>query len=51
VGLVVGLTPLIGAIGATFAVTGGLLLIALICALTAAGRWKRMIAALTGGDR
>jgi uncharacterized membrane protein YqjE len=47
VGLVIALTPIIGALGATFAVFGGLLAVALICAWLASGRWKRMVAALS----
>jgi uncharacterized membrane protein YqjE len=50
VGLVIGLTPLLGAIGATLAVFGGLLLVALIAALVAASQWKRMTAALSNKD-
>ena len=46
VGLVVGLAPLIGAIWATLAVFTGLLVVALVCGLTAVGQWKRMVAAL-----
>jgi uncharacterized membrane protein YqjE len=46
VGLVVGLTPLLGAIGATLAVFGGLLLVAAVSALVAASQWKRMTTAL-----
>lgn len=50
VGMVIALSPLIGAIGATLAVFGTLLLLALICAWTAAGQWKRMLAALSTGE-
>lgn len=47
VGLVVGLMPLIGPFGATFAVFGGLVLAALACALWARSLWTRMMAALS----
>jgi predicted PurR-regulated permease PerM len=50
VGLVIGLTPLIGAIGATLAVFGVLILIAAICALSARGQWRRMMAALSSRE-
>ena len=50
VGLVVGLTPLIGAIGATLAVFGGLLIVAALSALLAASRWKRMTVALSNPE-
>jgi uncharacterized membrane protein YqjE len=50
VGLVVGLTPLIGAIWATLAVFGGLLVIAAISALVAASQWKRMTVALSNPE-
>ena len=46
-GLVIALTPALTAWGATAAVSGGLLLIALVCALIAAARWKYMTAALS----
>lgn len=50
-GLVLALTPLLGAWGATAAVVGGLLLVAAIAGLLAAGRWKRMTALISnGGD-
>jgi uncharacterized membrane protein YqjE len=47
VGLVIALTPLITAWGATAAVFGGLLIAAAICALLAFRTWKRMMAALS----
>ena len=47
VGLVIALTPLLGALGATLAVFGGLVIVALICALIAAGQWKAMARALS----
>lgn len=50
VGLVIALTPLIGAVAATLAVFGGLLLLALIFATIAAGQWKSMMAALSNRD-
>jgi hypothetical protein len=50
VGLVIALTPILGALGATFAVFGGLLLVALLAALIAASQWKRMTRALSGKD-
>jgi len=42
VGLVIALVPLLTAWGATAAVFGGLLLLAGLCAMLAAGRWKHM---------
>jgi hypothetical protein len=50
VGLVIALTPMLTAFGATGAVFGGLLLIAGICVLLALGRWKRMVAALSNPE-
>lgn len=47
VGLVIALTPMLGALGATFAVFVGLLIVGLACALIAAGQWKSMIKALS----
>lgn len=47
VGLVIALTPMLGALGATLAVFGGLVCVALICALIAAGQWKGMMRALS----
>ena len=47
VGLVVGLTPFLGAIGATLAVSGGLVLVATIAAALAARQCKRMKSALS----
>jgi hypothetical protein len=47
VGLVIALTPLLTAFGATAAVFGGLLVIAAICAWLAASRWARLVAALS----
>lgn len=46
VGLVIALTPLLGAIVATLVVCAGLLVAALLCGLVAANRWKRMTTAL-----
>ena len=45
-GLVLALTPLIGAWLATAAVVGGLLLIAAICVVVALSRWKWMMTVL-----
>ncbi len=42
VGLVIALTPLLTAWGATAAVFGGLLGVALVCGLIAARRWSHM---------
>lgn len=50
VGLVIALTPMIGALGATLAVFGGLLVIALVCGLAAASHWRRMIRALSNRE-
>lgn len=52
VGMVIALTPLIGAIWATLAVFGGLVLVAGLAALAAAGQWKKMTLALSnpGGE-
>ena len=50
VGLVITLTPVLGALGATFAVFGGLVIIALICGLAAMGQWKRMLRALSNQE-
>lgn len=47
VGLVIGLTPILGALGATAAVFAGLLVAALIVALLAMGQWRSMTAALS----
>jgi hypothetical protein len=47
VGLVIALTPLITAWGATAVVFGGLLIAAGICAMMALGTWKRMMTALS----
>jgi hypothetical protein len=46
VGLVIALTPLLTAWGATAAVFAGLLVVAGLFALLAASRWKRMAATL-----
>ena len=46
-GLVLALTPMLTAWGATAAVCGGLLVIAMLCALLAAMRWKRLTATLS----
>lgn len=46
VGLLLALTPLVTAWGATAIVAGGLVLIALICVKAASARWKRAKAAL-----
>lgn len=50
VGLVIALTPLLGALGATFAVFGGLVLIGAVCAVVAAGQWRRMTKALANPE-
>jgi hypothetical protein len=50
VGLVIALTPLLGALIATLAVFAGLLLVAAICGLLAAWQWKRLVAALSNRD-
>jgi uncharacterized membrane protein YqjE len=42
IGLVIGLAPTLGALGATAAVVGGLVLIALLCALIGVSRWRGM---------
>ncbi|MEJ5975797.1 phage holin family protein [Novosphingobium sp. PS1R-30] len=47
VGLVFGLTPLIGALGATAVVFAGLLIAAGIVAAIAAGQWRSMVATLS----
>ena len=47
VGAVIALTPLIGAIGATLAVTGVLLLLAVTAGLMALRHWRRMAAVLS----
>lgn len=47
VGLVIALTPLLGALGATFVVTGGLVLVAAVCALAAKSLWTMMMRELT----
>lgn len=50
VGLVIALTPLLGAVGATLAVFGGLVIVALLSALIAMGQWKRLTKALSNRD-
>lgn len=50
VGLVIGLTPLLTALGATAAVTFGLLLAAGLCVLTAKRRWSAMTSAIAGSS-
>jgi uncharacterized membrane protein YqjE len=50
VGLVIALTPPLTAWGATAAVFGGLLVVAALCALLAARRWKSMTAALANPE-
>ena len=45
-GLVLALTPLLTAWGATALVVGGLLLAAVLCGVVAAGLWRRMTATL-----
>ncbi len=50
VGLVIGLTPLLTALGATAVVTLGLLLAAGLCALTAKRRWSAMTNAISGSS-
>lgn len=48
VGLVIALTPLITAWGATAVVAGGLLIIAMLLGYGAARRWRRMSTLLSG---
>lgn len=48
VGLVIALTPLITAWGATAVVAGGLLIIAMLLGYSAARRWRRMSTLLSG---
>ena len=48
VGLVIGLTPWLGALGATAAVTLGLLGVAAICGWVGKSRWAAMARHLTG---
>lgn len=48
VGLVIALTPLLTALGASAAVTLGLLIAAGLCALTAKRRWAAMTTAISG---
>lgn len=50
-GLVLALTPILTAWGATAAVVAALLVVAGICALMASGRWKRMMALLSDEDK
>ena len=50
VGLVITLTPVLGAIWATLLVFSVLLVVAALCAWSAAGQWKRMIEALSNRD-
>lgn len=50
-GLVLALTPLLTAWGATAAVTAGLLITAGLCGLLAAIRWKRMVGRLAEGAK
>jgi uncharacterized membrane protein YqjE len=47
VGMVIALTPIIGAIGATLSVFAALLIVAFVCVLTASGRWKQMVRTLS----
>ena len=49
-GLVFALTPLLTAWGATAAVVGGLLLVAVLCGLIAVSRWKYMAAKLSNKE-
>jgi hypothetical protein len=49
VGLVIALTPTLTAWGATAAVFVGLLIVAGLCALLAAGHWKRLAAMFSDG--
>ena len=48
VGLLIALTPWLTALGATAAVTLGLLLVAGLCTLTAKRRWSAMTEAISG---
>jgi uncharacterized membrane protein YqjE len=50
VGLLIALTPMLGSLGATLAVFGGLVIVALICALIVAQQWKAMIRTLSNRD-
>ncbi len=51
VGLLLALTPLVTAWGATAIVAGGLVLAAALCAFAAGGRWRRMTALLGAKDK
>jgi hypothetical protein len=50
VGLLIALTPLVSAWGATGIVAGGLALLAVIALVRAKGRWKYVSAVLAGKD-
>lgn len=50
VGLLMALTPIVTAWGATAIVAGGLFLIALALVLLAKARWTRTLAAISDGD-
>ncbi|MFA7601544.1 MAG: phage holin family protein [Novosphingobium sp.] len=50
VGLVVALTPALGALGATLAVFGGLAIVALLCTAIAVGMWRGLTAALANRE-
>lgn len=50
VGLVIALTPLLGALGAAVLVFAGLLVAAAICAAIAAGQWQRLTKALANRE-
>ncbi|MCB2075994.1 MAG: phage holin family protein [Novosphingobium sp.] len=49
-GLVLALTPMLTAWGATAVVVGGLLLVAAICGILAATRWRNMAVTLSEKD-
>lgn len=50
IGLVLALTPLLTAWGAAGVAFGGLLLVALLCAMAARSQWKRMAVALGAAE-
>ena len=50
VGLLIALTPLVTAWGATAIVAGGLFILALVFVALARARWQRMMQLITSGD-
>jgi uncharacterized membrane protein YqjE len=50
VGMVMALTPLLGAVGATLVVFGALVVAALLCAVIVGRQWRDMMAALTNSE-